>query len=131
MGFYNDRMANKVYLNPENIIVIEVVGDQDVASVEAMGRQADALLTELKGVGKRGLVLDDLTQMGKVGSDARKVVVELSKTLDYDRLAMLGKGGGAMKLGTNLMLRASGRAYKLRYFDDRQAAVDWLHEKAI
>jgi len=118
-------MGNRVLLNQDNIIVIEVVGDQTPASVELMGRQTDLLLTELKTLGKPGLILDDLMQIGAVGADARKVVVELGEWLDYDKLAMLGKGG-IMKLGANLMLRATGRSYKLRYFDDRQKAINWL-----
>jgi hypothetical protein len=118
---------NKVFLNDENIIEIEVVGDQNVASVELMGREVDTLVTQLKAVGKPCVVLDNLLQIGKVDAAARKLVVELSKRLDYDRLAMLGKGG-IMRLGTNLMLRASGRGYKIRYFDDRQQAVEWLRQ---
>lgn len=105
--------------------MIEVVGDQTSMSVELMGRQTDLLLTELKTVGKPGLILDDLLQIGNVGADARKLVVALGERLDYDKLAMVGKGG-VMKLGANLMLRATGRSYKLRYFDDRQKAISWL-----
>lgn len=118
-------MANKVYLNQDNLIEIEVIGDQTVDSVEAMGREADMLITQQKRAGKPCLVLDNLLQMGKVGVEARKEVVELSKRIDYDKLAMLGRGG-IMRIGTNLMLRASGRSYKVRYFDSRQKAIDWL-----
>lgn len=121
--------ANRVFLNKENIIEVEVVGDQNVASVELMGRQIDTLITQLKSLGKPCLLLDNLLQMGKVDAEARRLVVELSQRLDFDRAAMLGHEG-LMKFGTNLMLRASGRSYKLRYFSDRNEAVAWLFEKA-
>ncbi len=122
-------MGNRVFLNADNVIEIEVVGDQDVASIEHMARQADAYLTELKALGKPCLVLDNLLQMGNVDAEGRKKVVELAKQLDYDRLALLGKEGGVMRFGTNLMLRATGKGYKLRFFDDRTQAMNWLYQK--
>jgi hypothetical protein len=119
--------VNRVYLNNDQIIEIEVVGDQNLASVELMGRQADTLITQMKAVGKPCLLLDNLLQMGHVDAEARKLVVELSKRLDFDRAAMLG-ASGVMQFGTNFMLRASGRGYKLRYFSNRDEAVAWLLE---
>lgn len=121
-------MANKVYINRDGIIEIEVVGDQTVASVEDMGRQADMLLTAQRAAGKPCLILDNLLQIGAVGPDARKLVVDLGKRMDYDKLAMLGKGG-LMRFGTNLMLRATGKSYKLKFFDDRHEATAWLQAK--
>lgn len=126
---YNGTMQNKVYLDPEEIIVIEVIGDQDVASVDAMGAQVAALLTERRTAGKPCLVLDNLLRMGAVGPEARSRVVELAKEFDYDKAAMVGKGG-LMRFGTNLMLRASGRAGRVHYFDDEQQARQWLHKNA-
>ena len=104
-----------------------MVGDQNTASVELMGRQIDTIITQLKAVGKPCLLLDNLLQMGKVDAEARRLVVELSQRLDFDRAAMLGHEG-LMKFGTNLMLRASGRSYKLHYFSDRNEAITWLLE---
>lgn len=121
-------MSNRVYINSDNIIEIEVIGDQTVASVELMGRQIDRLITQMKAVGKPCLLLDNLLQIGRVKPDARRMVVELAKRLDYDRAAMLGQGG-MMRFGANLMLRATGKAYKLRYFDSREDAVKWLLQK--
>ena len=118
---------NRVFLNNEDIIEIQAIGPQNSESVEAMGRDVDSLLTEQKKVGKPGLVLDNLLELGAVDAEARKLVVELGKRLDYDRLAMLGKGG-IMRLGTNLMLRATGQSYRLRYFDNREQATKWLQE---
>jgi UDP-N-acetylmuramyl pentapeptide synthase len=123
--FYNNSMSYKVFLNKDSVIEIDIVGDQNLASVELMGRQVDTLLTQQKAVGKPALVLDNVVEIGKVDAEARKLVVELAKRLDYDRLAMLGKGG-IMRFGANLMLRATGRTYKIRYFDDRDKAIEWL-----
>jgi len=120
-------MGNRVFLNPDNIIEIEVVGDQNSASVELMARQANILITQLKAVGKPQLVLDNLLQMGSVDPEARKLVVEVAKRMDYDRLAMLGHGG-LMSFGANLMLRATGRGDRAHYFSDREEALRWLKE---
>jgi hypothetical protein len=92
-----------------------------------MGRQINTLITQMKAVGKPSLLLDDLLQMGRVDPEARRLVVELAQRLDYDRAAMVGKGG-AMRFGTNLMLRATGKSYKLRFFDNREEAIKWLQE---
>lgn len=123
---YNTFMAdNKVFLRDDDVIEILVVGDQNAASIEMMGRQVSVLLTKQRAQGKPCVVLDDLLQMGDVNSDGRKLVVDLGKRLDFDKLAMVGKGG-VFRLATNLMLRATGRADRLRYFEDRGVALNWL-----
>ncbi len=119
------RMGNKVYVNSDEVIEIEVIGDQNVASVELMGREINTLITQMKAVGKPCLLLDNLLQIGKVGPEARRKVVELAERLDYDRAAMLGQGG-VMRFGANLMLRATGKTYKIQYFDSREQAIKWL-----
>ncbi len=119
-------MSNKVFLN-QDVIEIRVVGDQTVQSVERMGRDTSRLLSEQRQAGKSCLVLDNILEIGQVDVDARKLVVDLAKRFDYDRLALLGKGS-LLRFGTNLMLRATGKAYKMRYFDDRAQAIKWLHK---
>ncbi|HSX35176.1 MAG TPA: STAS/SEC14 domain-containing protein [Candidatus Saccharimonadales bacterium] len=118
-------MQNKVYLDSAGIINIDVIGDQTVESVEQMGKHIEGLITEQRRLGKPSLVLDNLLQMGNVGAEARQMVVDLAKRMDYDRAAMVGKGG-LMKFGTNLMLRATGRSYRTKYFEDIAEAKHWL-----
>ena len=120
---------NKVYLDNNGLIVIEVIGDQNVQSVEAMGQAVAVLIESRRKQGKPALLLDNLLHMGKVDTEARKKVVELSKTLNYDKTAMLGKGG-LMRFGTRLMLQAAGKADKIRYFDDANEATYWLQSEA-
>lgn len=118
-------MGNRVFLTNDNIIQIDVVGNQNRASVELMGRQISTLITQLRATGKTCLILDNLLEMGTVDQEARRLVVELGKRLDYDRAVMVGKGG-MMRFGTNLMLRATGRGDKIRFFEDYEEAVKWL-----
>lgn len=116
---------NRVRINNDSYIVVSVVGDQTVASVEAMAEAILQCAKKLQKDGKRILVFDDLMQIGDVPPEARKRVVELGKSLRYDKLAMVGKGT-ALRLGANLMLTAMGKADKLKYFEDAAKATAWL-----
>ena len=118
-------MQNHVYLDDSEIIVIDTHGPQDETSIEAMGHDIEMLITERRALGKPVLILDSLLDLGPVGPDGRKLVVQLAKTLDYDRAVMVGKGG-LMRFGANLMLRATGRSHNVRYFDNAQQARAWL-----
>lgn len=117
--------ANDVTLREDGIIEIKVVGMQNAASVELMGRKTGVLITKLRAQGKPALVLDNLQQMGDVDSAGRNMVVELGKKLDFDRVAMVGKGG-LVRIGANLILHATGRAEKVKYFDSIEEAMQWL-----
>jgi hypothetical protein len=119
-------MENKVFVNNDGLLVIETVGSQTEASVNAMGDQARELIAGLQAEHKAVLVLDDITQLGAVPPAARKVVISLGKTLLYDRLAMLGKKNGIIRIGANLLLGAMGKGDKARYFDDPNEARAWL-----
>lgn len=118
---------NSVFLREDDIIEIQVVGDQTSPSVKQMGETAIDLAVHLRAAGKPVLILDDLRQIGSVTPDGRHAVVTLAKTIDYDRLVMVGNGS-LLRLGANLMLRAVGKAEKIKYFEDYEAAVHWLQQ---
>jgi hypothetical protein len=63
--------------------------------------------------------------MGAVPAEARKLVVELVKSNDYDKLAMLGNNA-ILRFGANLILQATGKGAQVKYFEDREACVAWL-----
>lgn len=127
--FYNGAMSqNQVFINDSNVIEIHVVGDQTASSVEAMGKQAEALLAELADKQLPGLILDDITQMGRTDTPARQTVSHLARSLPFARTAMIGDGGVTMKYGTQLLLQAIGMGSKIKYFEDREAALRWLHQ---
>jgi UDP-N-acetylmuramyl pentapeptide synthase len=116
---------NKVYLNKHNCIEILVNGDQTAESVQTMADQAVELGNVQRAAGNPILILDNLTKIGAVPPDARKRVVELAKSLQYDKLAMVGKGT-AIRLGANLMLQAVGKGRTVKYFDNYDKAIEWL-----
>lgn len=119
------KWPNKVFLNTEGIIEIQVIGDQTGESVAAMGDDIAALIDQQRAAGKPVLLLDDLRQMGGASPDARRAVVELAKNLTYHKAVMVGTGS-FLRLGANLMLRATGKSAKLRYFENYDEAVAWL-----
>ena len=121
-------MANKVFINEQDIVECHVIGDQTYESVQTMGSQIETLFSQLSQQHKARLALDDVTQIGQAPPEARNKVVELAKSLPYDRLAMLGSSG-VIRFGANLIIRASGRANRLRYFTDRAQAIAWLQER--
>ena len=116
---------NRVFINEHDLVEIIVSGDQTVNSVQTMADKAQQLGMRQRQAGKGALVLDNLLGMGNVPPKARQRVVELAKTMDYDKLAMVGKGT-VLRLGTNLMLQATGKGQRVRYFEDYDKAVEWL-----
>lgn len=122
--YHNSMSKNKVWLSSDDIIMIDVVGDQNAASVELMGREVSVFITRLRGRRKPVCILDSLLEMGKVDPKGRALVVELGKQLHYDRLAMLGTSG-VLRIGANLMLRAINKS-NIRFFTNRDAALEWL-----
>ena len=116
---------NSVYISARGIIEIHVRGDQTVASVQAMGEAAQRLGRQQRAAGQRALVIDNLFEMGTVPPDARKRVVDLIKSSDYDKLAMVGSGT-MLRVGANLMLQATGRGASVKFFDNLDKAIAWL-----
>lgn len=118
-------MYNKVFINPEGLLEIWVIGDQTAETVREMGEKCAYFAADLRRRGLPVLVLDNLLKMGATTSEARREVARVAKALDFDRAAMVGGGNLAFRYGTNLMLRAIGRR-NLRYFAHRESACKWL-----
>lgn len=119
---------NDVFLNADGIIEIHVVGDQTEASVRAMGESALELARACRDDGRPVLIIDNLLRMGQVPPAGRQAVVAYGKRIDYDRLALVGNGA-LLRLGTNLLIQAVGKAGRLRYFDSLPAATAWLRRR--
>lgn len=116
---------NKVRLTNEGIVEIFVRGDQTVVSVHEMGEEAMRLCREQRSSHLPALILDNLIAIGTVPPEARQQVAQLIKSSDFDKLAMLGSGS-LIKIGANLILQATGRAKRVKYFDSREQALVWL-----
>jgi len=117
--------SNQVFINDQGIIEIHVVGDQTVDSVRTAGERARDLATEQLQAGKRAMILDNLLLMGTVPVEGRKLVVGLLQTADYDKFAMLGSDR-VVRFGANLMLQATDKGSRVKYFEDYETCVAWL-----
>lgn len=113
---------NKVFLNKHKIVEIHVVGEQNGASVTAMGRKIQKLLAQKDA---KPLILDDISAMTKTNTMARRTVANLSRRLPFTKAAMVGDGSAIMRIGTNLLLSAVGMK-NVHYFDNRSDAIKWL-----
>jgi hypothetical protein len=120
--------GNKIYLDEDKLIVVEVVGDQTPDSVELMGKEVQVFIDKLKKSGWPVLILDDLTKMGYTSSYTRSIVSDLAKSLSFKKVAMHGSGV-MMKYGASFIIRALGQGDKIKYFDDLNAAKSWLLKK--
>ncbi len=117
--------ANKVFINHRNIVEIIVTGDQTEASVRAMADDAYQLCAQLRAQQKPALILDNLLAMGNVPPEARALVVDLIRSDQFDKLAMVGSDT-LLRFGANLMLQATGKGSRVKYFDSYDSASDWL-----
>jgi len=118
---------NQVFINDEDIIEIVVQGDQTVHSIQAMSTAALELAASQRAAGKPVTLLDNLLGMGDVPPEGRKLVVDLLKSNEYDKLAMLG-ANNILRFGANLILQATGKSAQAKYFDDREKCISWLLE---
>ena len=118
-------MVNKVYLDPDGLLQIWVVGDQTAESVREMGEKVVLYVARQRDLHQPVLLLDNIIKMGRTTSEARREVARLAKTLDFDRAAMVGDGSRPMRYSANLMLYAIGRS-NVRYFGSLESARKWL-----
>ena len=123
----NPLAPNRIFINSKGFIEIKVVGIQDQQTVAAMGKVIEELIWKVKSDEKPVLILDDITRMDDADSGARHEVVNVAKKLEFRKTAMLGTSG-VFRLGANLMFQAVGKGDSLKYFTNREQAVEWLLE---
>lgn len=125
MVLYINMKSNEVLINKNGIVEFIVRGDQTPESVNKMADTADRLLKKQRAAGKPTIMLDDLTEMGKVPYAARKVVVQRAKDIKYQKLAFV-INDSVIQLAANLIIRAIGKGTKVRHFASHDDAVKWL-----
>jgi UDP-N-acetylmuramyl pentapeptide synthase len=116
---------NQVFVNDQDIIEIQAVGDQTTASIQAMGDRAHELALEHVKAGKRVIFLDDLLRLGTVPEEARDLVADLVKAGEFEKFAMLGTGE-ELRAEAEELLQETGRGSHVKYFEDREACITWL-----
>ena len=120
---------NKVWINQDGLIEVDVVGDQTPDTVRQMSDEVMILAGELRLQGKEVFVLDDISRMSlkQPPAVAREVGAQ-AKRIQFTRLALLGSGNALLRYGTNFIIRGLGMPKTMKYFTDRPTAERWLRE---
>lgn len=119
------QQTNRVFRGKDGIIYNLYLGDQTGQTVKNTGDDVNLLLKRLKRQGKKILILADISQIGNISLPARQVGLGLIQELEYDKLAIYGADfmtGSIVKV----IVSVSGRSYKIRSFDSKPEAVEWL-----
>lgn len=117
--------SSKVRVTKNGIVEFIVHGDQTPDSVNKMADEANILMQERRKAGQPAMMLDDLTDMGKVSYEARKVIVQRAKEIDYDKLAFV-INDAVIRMAAGLIVQAIGKGDKIRNFASHDDAVKWL-----
>lgn len=116
---------NKVFINEHDVIEVNVIGDQTAESVTKMCDETDVLIAKQRDSDKSPLVLDSLADVGKVPYNARRVVVDRIRALNYDKLAFVSNDT-IIRFGSNLIMQAIGRGNSVKHFESYEQAITWL-----
>lgn len=122
-------MTNQVFIDGDGFIRNLHVGDQTKESVSAMIDQLVTAARQLRAKHQPVLALIDLSRLGKHDTGARRIAADGIRTLDYDRAAAFG-GSELTRHTVNLIVRASGRGDRFKYFRTEPEALAFLKAKA-
>lgn len=116
---------NSVSLNADGYIEVKISGDQNYLSFDALRKEVDGLVVQLRYSGQavRGLI--DLTEMTNFNTGSNKAAFEILEQIEYQKVAMFGANTVITTI-TNLLIQATGKADRTKLFKDRTAALAWL-----
>lgn len=118
-------MSNILHIREGGIIYKAYVGDQDAYSIRKLWKDLAGLVSQMKQQAHPVLVLVDLSKLGKATLSARKTELELIKNVDFDRAAVFGVSLFNRNLA-KVLVTASGRGYKIKFFNGEKEAIEWL-----
>lgn len=100
------------------------IGDQNTKTVEHTRAEVTKLVAAIRKKGKRVLILADITRLGKASLSSRIAGYKLMYDLDYDKAAIFGSY--RLKGLIDAVVQASGCGFKVRFFNNREQALEWL-----
>lgn len=119
-------MQNSIVLEKPDYILNSVYhGEQTDSSINEIAAAATTLIQQMRGEGKKVLLLVNLMDVGGQTAPARRAALNQINFLDYDKLAIFG-GGVFLKQVVQFLITVSNRGAKVRYFDTEQEARAWL-----
>ena len=118
-------MADRIFLNEEGLIEVQVEGDQTYMTFENLKPDATELLNKLQQAGKPRLGLVDISKQGKFSADSNRAAMEVLESLNYDRLAIFGGNAITTEVSKAIVL-AMGKSGNTKVYQKREEAVNWL-----
>ncbi|NBW29308.1 hypothetical protein EBR37_02925 [bacterium] len=121
-------MADRIFLNEEGLIEVQVEGDQTYMTFENLKPDATELLNKLQQAGKPRLGLIDISKQGKFSADSNRAAMEVLESLNYDKLAIYGGNAITTEVSKAIVL-AMGKSGNTKVYQKREEAVNWLLAK--
>lgn len=118
-------MADRIFLNEEGMIEVQVEGDQTYMTFVNLKDDAAQLLNKQQEAGKPRLGLIDITKQGKFSADSNRAAMEVLESLNYDKLAIFGGNTLTTEVSKAIVL-ALGKSENTHVFQKREDAVAWL-----
>jgi hypothetical protein len=118
-------MADRIFLNEEGLIEVQVEGDQTYMTFENLKPEATELLNKLQQAGKPRLGLIDISKQGKFSADSNRAAMEVLESLNYDKLAIFGGNAITTEVSKAIVL-AMGKSGNTKVYQKREEAVNWL-----
>ncbi|HJZ05002.1 hypothetical protein A2634_01760 [Candidatus Amesbacteria bacterium RIFCSPHIGHO2_01_FULL_48_32] len=118
-------MPNQVFLGEDGFIHNIVQGDQDATAAQYIHDQTVKLASQLSVSNRPIKILSDLTDIGKVDSNARRIASNIIQETEVNKVAIFG-GNRLMRHMVNLVIKATGKTDRVRYFDAFDQAISWL-----
>ncbi|MCB0395781.1 MAG: STAS/SEC14 domain-containing protein [Flavobacteriales bacterium] len=118
-------MANKVYISESDLICVIYQGNQTYESVTSVTRQVIAAAEKLRLRHKEVKILNSLKYIKGTTAESRKAVADALMLDTYDKIALYG-GNMFFKYLTKLIVIATKKSAKVKYFDSKETASKWL-----
>ncbi len=119
------QAKNTLKILPDGIIQLTQTGYQTLESVGQFQAKIDDITMQNHESGKKALVLVDMSAV--TGHDpAAREEAKLRLNGNYDGLAIYGSSI-TIRMIVNWLIRLNKQENKVRFFDKRNDALDWLH----
>jgi hypothetical protein len=120
-------MAHELSMGDDGILRLGFIGNINKEKAEAFIKEIIPFL-EAATEAEPLLALADSSRTGKVSSAARKIFTEMYRDSRFKKVAVVEASRYARVLA-GFLIKATGRASTLRFFDSEEEAVAWLKAK--
>ena len=119
---------NTMQVLPDGVIELVQTGYQTMESSTQFMPQIDELVRQCRAKKQPALILADIS--GITGHDAkvRDMAHDMLKS-DFDKMALVTAANITARLIGNWLVKIVGVGERVQFFEDRQKALDWLHDQ--